>query len=137
PRGAMERERCLVARSSHLSAARAAVERGAAKRYFVKPWIPAELRAALDDAFAIFELRSQVRGLRARLDQAERLATLGRVSAGIAHELAGPAGYVAENALALRRELEGVAAYVRRMNRIRPDARVLERLRDRAEIVAD
>jgi C4-dicarboxylate-specific signal transduction histidine kinase len=130
-------ERLLVARSSDLSAARAAVERGAAKRYFVKPWIPADLRAALDDAFAIFELRSQVRGLRARLDQAERLATLGRVSAGIAHELAGPAGYVAENALALRRELEGVAAYVRRMNRIRPDARLLERLRDLAEIVQD
>ena len=133
----LDTERLLVARSSDLSAARAAVERGAAKRYFVKPWIPAELRAALDDAFAIFELRSQVRGLRARLDQSERLATLGRVSAGIAHELAGPAGYVAENALALRRELEGVAAYVRRMNRIRPDARVLERLRDLAEIVED
>jgi signal transduction histidine kinase len=130
-------ERLLVARSRELSQVRAAVERGAAKRYFVKPWAAGEVGAALEDAVRIFELRSQVRSLKARLDQSERLATLGRVSAGIAHELAGPAMYVAENAAALRRELVGVAAYVRRVSRIRPDARVLERLREISEIVQD
>ena len=130
-------ERLLVARSGELPAARAAVERGAAKRCFVKPWIAGEVGAALEDAVRIFELRSQLRTLRARLDQSERLATLGRVSAGIAHELAGPAAYVVENASALRRELVGVAAYVRRVSRIRPDARVLQRLRELSEIVQD
>ena len=130
-------ERLLVARSGELPAARAAVERGAAKRCFVKPWIPGEVGAALEDAVRIFELRYQLRTLRARLDQSERLATLGRVSAGIAHELAGPAAYVVENASALRRELVGVAAYVRRVSRIRPDARVLQRLRELSEIVQD
>lgn len=130
-------ERLLVAHSGTLSGARAAVARGEAKRCFVKPWIAAEVGAALEDALRIFELRSLVRRLEARLQQSDRLATLGRVSAGIAHELAGPAGYLAENALALRRELAGVAAYVRRVNRIRPDARVLERLRELAEIVQD
>jgi len=130
-------ERLLVARSGELPAARAAVERGAAKRCFVKPWTPGEVGAALEDAVRIFELRSQLRTLRARLGQSERLATLGRVSAGIAHELAGPAAYVVENASALRRELAGVAAYVRRVSRIRPDARVLQRLRELSEIVQD
>ena len=130
-------ERLLVARSKELTRARAAVERGEAKRYFVKPWAAGEVGAALEDAVRIFELRSQVRSLRARLDQSERFATLGRVSAGVAHELAGPAMYVAENAAALRRELVGVAAYVRRVSRIRPDARVLERLREISEIVQD
>lgn len=137
PPALADSERLLVARTGDLSAARAAVERGAAKRYFVKPWIPGEMAAALEDALRIFDLRSQVRSLRARLDQSERLATLGRVSAGIAHELAGPAGYVAENASMLRGELAGVAAYVLRVNRIRPDAQVLQRLRDLAEIIQD
>ena len=81
----------------------------------MKPWVPAEVRAALDDALRIFELRSQVRALAGRGSISPALATLGRVSAGIAHELSGPAAYMAENAAALRRELVGVAAYVRRM----------------------
>ena len=130
-------ERLLVARSAELSLVRAAVERGAARRYFVKPWIPGEVGAALDDAVRIFELRSTVRMLRARLGASERLATLGRVSAGIAHELSGPAAYIAQNAADLRRELTAVAKYVRRMSRIRPDARVLERLREISEIAQD
>jgi signal transduction histidine kinase len=137
PPALADTERLLLARSWELSAARAAVESGAATRLFVKPWIPAELRVALDDALRIFELRSQLRLARARLEQSERLATLGRVSAGIAHELAGPAAYVAENASALRRELSEVATYVRRVNRIRPDARVLEKLRELADIIQD
>jgi two-component system, NtrC family, sensor kinase len=137
PPALADTERLLVARSAELSAARAAVERGAARRCFVKPWVAVEVGEALEDAVRIFELRSQLRTLRTRLDQSERLATLGRVSAGIAHELTGPAAYVAENASALRRELAGVAAYVRRVSRIRPDARVLERLRELSEIIQD
>jgi signal transduction histidine kinase len=130
-------ERLLVARTAELSQAREAVERGAAKRYFVKPWAPGEVGAALDDAVRLFELRSLVRTLRDRLADAERFATLGRVSAGIAHELAGPAAYIAQNAAALRRELLGVAAYVRRVSRIRPDAKVMEQLKELSDIVQD
>ena len=130
-------ERLLVARSAELSQARAAVERGEAKRYFVKPWIPGEVGAALEDAVRIFELRALIRTLRARLETSERFATLGRVSAGIAHELSGPAAYIAQNAAALRRELAGVAAYVRRVARIRPDARVQAQLRELVEIIQD
>jgi signal transduction histidine kinase len=132
-------ERLLIAGSTDLSQAqaRAAVERGEARRYFVKPWIPGEMAAALEDAVRIFELRTLVRTLRARLETSERFATLGRVSAGIAHELSGPAAYIAQNAAALRRELAGVATYVRRVSRIRPDARVEDQLRELSEIIED
>jgi len=133
----LDTERLLVAGSADLPKARAAVERGEARRYFVKPWIPGEMASALEDAVRIFELRTLVRTLRSRLDTSERFATLGRVSAGIAHELSGPAAYIAQNAAALRRELVGVAAYVRRVSRIRPDARVQDQLRELSEIIED
>lgn len=130
-------ERLLVAGTAELAQARAAVERGAARRCFVKPWIQGEVAQALEDAVSIFELRTLVRMLRSRLDISERFATLGRVSAGIAHELSGPAGYIAQNAVSLRRELTGVAAYVHRVMRIRPDAQVEGHLRELSEIVED
>ena len=60
-------ERLLVARTAELRQAREAVERGVAKRYFVKPWVPDEVGAALEDAVRIFELRGLVRTARARL----------------------------------------------------------------------
>lgn len=130
-------ERLLVAGTAEVAQARAAVEGGVAKRFFVKPWIPCEMAAALEDAMRVFELRSLLRTARARLETSERFATLGRVSAGIAHELSGPAGYIAQNAMALRRELAGVAEYVRRVSRINPAPRVLEQLREISEIAQD
>lgn len=130
-------ERLLVAGSAELSQARAAVERGEARRCFVKPWSQGEMAAALEDAVQVFELRALVRTLRTRLDTSERFATLGRVSAGIAHEISGPASYIALNAGALRRELAGVSAYVRRVMRIRPDIRVQEHLQELSEIIQD
>ncbi|HSP18680.1 MAG TPA: ATP-binding protein, partial [Myxococcaceae bacterium] len=130
-------ERLLVAGMAELGQARDAVERGVAKRFFLKPWVRGEMAAALEDAVRIFELRSLLRTARARLDTAERFATLGRVSAGIAHELSGPAGYIVQNAAALRRELAGVAAYVRRVARLRPAPEVLEQLREISEIAQD
>ena len=103
----------------------------------MKPWIPGEVGAALDDAVRIFELRAVIRTLRARLDTSERFATLGRVSAGIAHELSGPAAYIAQNAGALRESSPGWRLTSGGSRRIRPDARVLAQLRELVEIVQD
>jgi predicted ATPase/signal transduction histidine kinase/CheY-like chemotaxis protein len=56
---------------------------------------------ALDNA----RLRLEERSLRERLERADRLASLGTLAAGIAHEISNPTAYVAANLSFLRDEL--------------------------------
>jgi PAS domain S-box-containing protein len=66
--------------------------------------------------------------MQARVQQSERLASLGLLSAGIAHEINNPVAYVANNLAVLDRDLRGLrdvlAAYeegVADLARVRPD----------------
>jgi C4-dicarboxylate-specific signal transduction histidine kinase len=82
-----------------------AVNKGRVHRYFVKPFKRAELLAVLRDALHIFSLQLQLKDLQNRMLHAERLATLGQVSAGVAHELMNPISYLTQNIASLKRDL--------------------------------
>jgi C4-dicarboxylate-specific signal transduction histidine kinase len=111
---APDAKRMLVTAYADMQAVIDAVNRGQVTRYFVKPWDRAELLAALEDALRIARLELRIREVESRMMKAERLATLGQVTAGIAHELMGPVGYLQQNVSALRRDLEQVIQYVSR-----------------------
>jgi two-component system, NtrC family, sensor kinase len=100
--------RMLITAYSDMQAVMDAVNRGQVVRYFVKPWVKEDLGAALDDSIRIWTLQSRLRDIESRMLRSERLATLGQVSAGIAHELMNPVGYMSQNVEALRRELDVV-----------------------------
>ncbi|HSP78953.1 MAG TPA: ATP-binding protein, partial [Myxococcaceae bacterium] len=101
----------LVTAYSDMQAVIDAVNRGQVSRYFVKPWDRAEVLAALEDGLKIARLELRIREVEGRMMKAERLATLGQVTAGIAHELMGPVGYLTQNVASLRRDLECVVQY--------------------------
>jgi two-component system NtrC family sensor kinase len=98
--------RMLVTAYSDMQAVMDAVNRGQVVRYFVKPWVKDDLAAALDDAIRIWSLQARLREIEGRMLRSERLAALGQVSAGIAHELMNPVGYMSQNLDALRREVD-------------------------------
>lgn len=100
--------RMLITAYSDMQAVMDAVNRGQVVRYFVKPWVKEDLGAALDDSIRIWSLQGRLRDIESRMLRSERLATLGQVSAGIAHELMNPVGYMSQNVEALRRELDVV-----------------------------
>ena len=130
-------QRMVITAYSDMQAVMDAVNRGQVSRYFVKPWVKEDLLAALEDGIRVYSLQLRLREVQARLLQAERLATLGQVSAGIAHELMNPVSYLTQNVEALRSELAVMADYLSRVLRERPDPAVHQALEEVPRILAD
>ncbi|MGE6759269.1 sensor histidine kinase [Corallococcus interemptor] len=134
---APDARRMLVTAYADMQAVIDAVNRGQVTRYFVKPWDRAELLAALEDALKIARLELRIREVEGRMMKSERLATLGQVTAGIAHELMGPVGYLTQNVSSLQRDMERVVQYVSRHLLTDPDAEVSSTIEDLPALIKD
>jgi two-component system, NtrC family, sensor kinase len=130
-------QRMVITAYSDMQAVMDAVNRGQVSRYFVKPWVKEELLGALDEAVRVYGLTLRLREMQARLLQAERLATLGQVSAGIAHELMNPVSYLSQNVEVMRIELAAVSAYLTPRLLETPDAAAQEALAEIPHILDD
>lgn len=130
-------QRMIITAYSDMQAVVASVNRGQVSRYFVKPWIREELSASLDDALKIFELQTKVREVQMRMLSSERLAAIGQVSAGIAHELMNPVSYLTQNVQTLRTELTDVEGYVRGQLASAPNQKVSDALDELPGLLSD
>ena len=64
--------------------------------------------------------------MRAMLVQSEKLASIGLLSAGVAHEINNPLAYVANNLAVLERDLNGVLALIESYEAIEPKLREVD-----------
>ena len=64
--------------------------------------------------------------MRAMLVQSEKLASIGLLSAGVAHEINNPLAYVANNLAVLERDLKGVLALIESYEAIEPKLRAAD-----------
>jgi len=134
---APDSQRMMLTAFADMQAMSDAVNLGQVTRYFGKPWSKEELGAALEDALRIFELTGQMRAVQARMVQAERLATLGQVTAGVAHELMNPISYLLQNLTNLRAELAELATRIAPALRVHPVQGVTESLESLPQILDD
>ncbi|HZH02504.1 MAG TPA: ATP-binding protein [Myxococcaceae bacterium] len=130
-------QRMIITAYSDMQAVIESVNRGQVSRYFVKPWVKEELLAALEDAVQIHRLQGRLREFESRLSKSERLAAIGQVSAGIAHELMNPVSYMTQNIETLRGELKTVTDYVVPFLKQQPDESVQRTLDELPSILAD
>ncbi|MGE3820272.1 MAG: ATP-binding protein, partial [Isosphaeraceae bacterium] len=73
--------------------------------FLTKPFDRVELRVRLRAGERIIRLEYNLRETQATLLQTEQLASLGRLAAGLAHEINNPIAYVANNLAVLRRDV--------------------------------
>ncbi len=130
-------QRMIITAYSDMQAVVASVNRGQVSRYFVKPWVREELSAALEGALKIFELQGKVREVQLRMLGSERLAAIGQVSAGIAHELMNPVSYLTQNVATLRSELVLITGYTQSQLAEQPDEQVAQSLREMPGLLDD
>jgi C4-dicarboxylate-specific signal transduction histidine kinase len=134
---APDAKRMLVTAYADMQAVVDAVNRGQVTRYFVKPWDRAEMLAALEDALKSARLEMKIREMESRMMKAERLATLGQVTTGIAHELMGPVGYLSQNVAVLRRDIDQGIGYMNKHLGQDYDQAVAEMVKDLPSLVGD
>jgi two-component system NtrC family sensor kinase len=74
--------------------------------FLTKPFDRDELRVRLRAGERIIRLEHHLRESQAALVQTEQLASLGRLAAGVAHEINNPIAYVINNLAVLRRDVQ-------------------------------
>jgi two-component system NtrC family sensor kinase len=130
-------QRMVITAYSDMQAVMDAVNRGQVSRYFVKPWVKEELQSSLEASLRIYILQSKLREIESRVLQSERLATIGQVSAGIAHELMNPVSYMSQNIATVRGDLKILAEYLTPCLRERPNSQVERILSDLPQSLDD
>jgi two-component system, NtrC family, sensor kinase len=134
---APDSQRMMLTAFADMQAMSDAVNLGQVTRYFAKPWSKEELAGALEDALRIFDLTAQMRAVQARMVHSERLATLGQVSAGVAHELMNPVAYLMQNLNTLRGDVTDLAQKLAPVLREHPVEGVTELMEGLPQILDD
>lgn len=119
--------RMILTAYTDVNAAMEAINRGQVSRYITKPWRGEELAALLRGSIELFTLTATISELQLRMMRSERLALLGFVAAGIAHDLKSPLACLSSNLECFDRDLGALE----RMTATRPEAApVVAEMRD-------
>lgn len=119
--------RMILTAYADVTAAVDAINRGQVWRYLAKPWRGEELASMLRAAVEIFHMSSTIAELQLRMLQSERLALVGFVAAGVAHDLKSPLACLLSNLESMQRDV----AYMERLAASRPEAQpVVQEMQD-------
>jgi signal transduction histidine kinase len=86
--------------------------------YVVKPFSPRELRARVQGGERIIRLEDEHKRAHLQLLQAEKMASIGQLSAGVAHEINNPTGFILSNLGTLEKYVDKMTDFLRAQDEV-------------------
>ncbi len=80
--------------------------------YVVKPFDPSELRARVQAGERIIQLEDERRSAHMQLLQSEKMASIGQLAAGVAHEINNPIGFILSNLVSLEKYVNKLTDFI-------------------------
>ncbi len=102
--------RVIITAYSNLGTTIDAINRGRVNRFIKKPWTEEELVAVMQESIASFHSALMVKQMQERIISYERIATLGIMASGIAHDLRKPLFYIFQNTQLVKEDLDKIIA---------------------------
>ncbi len=87
--------------------------------YMIKPYNPYELKARIRSGQRVLQLEDDLKSATVQLFHAEKLAALGTLTAGIAHEINTPMQYLQYNTLFLEESFSGIMRLMKTYGKLR------------------
>ncbi len=89
--------------------------------YVVKPFDPSELRARVQAGERIIELEDERRNAHMQLLQSEKMASIGQLAAGVAHEINNPMGFILSNLVSLEKYVNKLTDFIQAQDEVVKD----------------
>ena len=80
--------------------------------YVVKPFDPKELRARVQAGQRIIQLEDERQNAHIQLLQSEKMASIGQLAAGVAHEINNPIGFILSNLTSLEKYVDKLTDFI-------------------------
>ncbi len=120
---------CIITGHASIANAVETLQHGASE-YFVKPLDIDAILRRLAGLLEKRQLRRQLEQIQQSILQQEKLATIGQLAAGVAHEINNPIGFIGSNLRSLRKYLEKILEFDR------DQAALVQRLPETPELTA-
>ncbi len=80
--------------------------------YVIKPFDPSELRARVQAGERIIQLEDDRKKAHAQLLQSDKMASIGQLAAGVAHEINNPIGFILSNLVTLEKYVDKLTDFI-------------------------